>query len=120
LKKISIGSGIFTLVFSLNLFIWGSSEGRLSPSDISFFTQSSLTPNLVISDSLDLHLDGLLQRLLETRKVHDVTIKLPFSSGGPYFFHGSKTTKTRNNQLTGNSFFLSSTDLPVKYRNLRI
>jgi hypothetical protein len=120
LKKIFIGAGIFTLVFSLNLFIWGSSEGKLSPSDISIFTQSSSNPNLVILDSLDVHFDGLLQRQLETRKVHDVTIKLPFSSEGPFLFQVPKEGQSRNDQLTGNSSFLSSTDLPVKFRNLRL
>ena len=120
MKKIYIGVGIFILAFSLILFIWGSSEGKTTPSNHFLFTQSSSNPNLVISDSHDLHFDGLLQRQLETRKVHDVTIKLPFSTGWPFFFDGPKKANISINQFTGHSSFLSSKDLPVKFRNLRL
>jgi len=120
LKNFSIGSGILHLLFSLILLVWGSSEGKHTPSVRSIFPQSSLNSNLVISDSLDFQSEGLLQRQSEIRKVHNVTVKLPFSTGGAFLFQCPIRAQARNNQLTENPSFLSSIDLPVRYRNLRL
>lgn len=120
LKNFSIGSRILPLVFSLILFLWGSSEGKHTPSSHSIFPQSTLNSNLVISDSHDFDSEGLLQRQSETPKVHDLTVKLSFSTGGAFLFHGRIRAQERNNRLTENPSFLSFTDLPVRYHNLRL
>lgn len=116
----NIGLGLLALIISLNLFFLGNLEVKNISTKTIFFENQS-TPGARLNDLLgDNFDDGILQRQFNTNQLHDVVRKFPVTTGLLSLILNPLPDRLDTPDSGDFVSFLSSKDLSLQYRNLRI